>query len=156
MVMKHMSCVNINIRYFSHNEHGVGLIWLGVQLYCYLIFCCLEMAQWFLALGCVSRNSSRLPRLQVLVPGGHCFKSLSQSFDLRHKVWSLSQAIMAKNRHMTGRNQLTNKYTDQSTTYFFCTIWGGFISNRLYHNNRSVWKKFGAGVSVNAWNQSRI
>lgn len=48
MVMEQMSCVNINIRYlvgFSHNEHGVGLLRLGVQRYCYQIFCCTEMAQ---------------------------------------------------------------------------------------------------------------
>jgi len=30
MFMKHVSCVNINISYFSDNEHGVGLIWLDV------------------------------------------------------------------------------------------------------------------------------
>lgn len=47
-VMEHINCANIYIRNlvcFSHIEHGVGLILLGVHLYCYLIFCCTEMAQ---------------------------------------------------------------------------------------------------------------
>ncbi len=78
-----------------------------------------------------------------------CLVLFSQTFDLQHKVWSSSQSIMAKNSNLRLLCIHTTKHT------YFSLPFRVFISNRLYHNNRSAWKymnsNIGVGVSANAF-----